>query len=114
MPYIKQILRDEIDPEISQLMASICDAILLDGYHTLATENLELGQSKLDGVMNYVITRLMKGFYTDGVDAGGIPITNYYRVNRAVGVLECAKTEFERKVVAPYEDQKKMENGDVQ
>jgi len=30
-----------------------------------------------------------------------------------MGVLECIKQEFYRRAVAPYEDKKKEENGDV-
>ena len=33
--------------------------------------------------------------------------------NTIMGVLECAKAEFYRRVLAKYEDAKKDENGDV-
>jgi hypothetical protein len=38
---------------------------------------------------------------------------NYARANACVGALECAKQEFYRRVVAPYEDAKIAQNGDV-
>jgi hypothetical protein len=34
-------------------------------------------------------------------------------VNDVVGALDGAKAEFQRRVVAPYEDKKIRENGDV-
>ena len=56
-----------------------------------------------DGELNYVITKIMKEVY---------PL-RYYHINKAIGVLECIKQEFYRRVAAPYEDQKMKENGDV-
>jgi len=98
LPYIKQEMRKEIDGKIETLMHAI-DSITID--------------NQLDGCLNYVFTKMLKHFYTDGIDQGGIPMSNYYRLNRAVGLVECVKTEFERKVVAQYEDQKEFENGSV-
>ena len=37
----------------------------------------------------------------------------YQTINDIVGALEGAKAEFQRRVVAPYEDRKRIENGDV-
>jgi hypothetical protein len=37
----------------------------------------------------------------------------YFHINKAVGVLECVKLEFYRRVAAPYEDEKIKESGDV-
>jgi hypothetical protein len=57
----------------------------------------------IDGHLNYVVTRIIKGIY---------PL-RYYHINKAVGVLECIKMEFYRRVAAPYEDTKIEQNGDV-
>ncbi len=38
---------------------------------------------------------------------------SYQGINDIIGVLECAKQEFYRRVAAPYEDKKIKENGDV-
>lgn len=57
-----------------------------------------------DGEMNYVITKLLLNFY-DGY--------GYQAYNRAMGVLECAKQEFYRRKIAPYEDEKIKQNGDI-
>lgn len=37
----------------------------------------------------------------------------YATVNEIIGALECAKQELYRRVIAPYEDEKIKENGDV-
>lgn len=58
------------------------------------------------GELNYIITKLVH-FY---VLRKGL---NYTHLNDVVGVLESAKAEFQRRVVAKYEDSKIIENGDV-
>lgn len=61
------------------------------------------------GELNYAVTRLLVDFL--GLEEGGT--ISYESLNTAVGALECAKLELYRRVAAPYEDQKKEENGDV-
>ncbi len=58
------------------------------------------------GQLNYQITCLLDVYMT-------INGKNYQVMNDIVGALEGAKAEFQRRVVAPYEDQKIIENGDV-
>lgn len=38
---------------------------------------------------------------------------SYNTLNEVIGVLECVKLELYRRIVAPYEDTKIAENGDV-
>lgn len=58
------------------------------------------------GELNYVITRLVHRMVA--------ALGESYRVyNVMVGVLECVKLELYRRKVAPYEDKKIEENGDV-
>lgn len=58
------------------------------------------------GELNYAITRLCNNYLFDK----GL---RYATLNEIVGVLECAKLEFYRRMAAGYEDKKKDENGDV-
>ena len=58
---------------------------------------------EVDGEVNYVVTKMLKEVYS----------LRYFNLNRAVGVLECIKLEFYRRVAAPYEDRKIEESGDV-
>lgn len=58
------------------------------------------------GELNYAITTLCLD-YLEGGDK------DYAALNEIVGALECAKLEFYRRAVSPYEDQKKSDNGDV-
>lgn len=59
-----------------------------------------------DGELNYTISLLMhKQLILRGI--------NYQNMNNLIGSLECAKNEFLRTVVAPYEDKKRNENGSV-
>jgi hypothetical protein len=60
------------------------------------------------GELNYVLTVQCLTF----LSYGGGPVT-YEKLNAIVGALECAKQEFLRRMVAPYEDKKIAENGDV-
>lgn len=87
MPYIK--MEDRVKYE--EVLKALID--ILKG----------LPVERIDGELNYVITRLLKESY---------PL-RYFNLNRAVGVLECAKLEYYRRVVAPYEDVKIRESGDV-
>ena len=58
------------------------------------------------GQLNYHISMLLRAY----VDKHGLC---YGSINDVVGVLESAKAEFQRRVVAPYEDKKIQENGDL-
>ncbi len=87
MPYIKPERRKVYDPMIVDLVV------------TLRCADVD----KMDGELNYVITKVLKSVYGP----------SYFDLNRAVGVLECIKQEFYRRVVAPYEDRKRKEWGDV-
>ena len=59
------------------------------------------------GELNYMITFLIRTYMEN---TGGL---SYTKANEIVGVLDCAKMEFYRRVVFPYEQQKQYENGDV-
>jgi predicted type IV restriction endonuclease len=61
-------------------------------------------EEERDGHINYIVTVLLKRLYQP---------PNYRRYNKAIGVLECIKMEFYRRMVGPYEEEKISENGDV-
>lgn len=88
MPYIKKEERAGFDNAINSLLEE------LEGKP----------RDEVDGCLNYIITRLIKGVYKNA---------KYFNYNSAIGVLECAKQEFYRRVVADYEDEKRKENGEV-
>lgn len=58
------------------------------------------------GELNYAITRLVARFTAKH----GLC---YDTLNAVVGVLDSAKVEYQRRIVAPYEDEKLRDNGDV-
>jgi hypothetical protein len=58
------------------------------------------------GDLNYMISVMAKAY----IDAKGL---RYEHLNAVVGALDSCKAEFQRRVVAPYEDLKTAENGDV-
>lgn len=86
MPYINKNSRDFLDYIIDDLIGAF-------NQHDISR----------DGSLNYVISSVINNLYD----------TNYTDLNAAIGVLECAKMELYRRVVAPYEDTKIIENGDV-
>ena len=88
MPYIAQHARKQLDPSIEELASKIRDRVD--------------GESR-DGWLNYAITKLLLALYEE----------SYTEYNAAIGVLECAKNEFYRRAVEPYEDRKIKQNGDV-
>jgi hypothetical protein len=57
------------------------------------------------GQLNYLITTIIE----DQVFGN----ESYTKFNEIIGVLECVKQEFYRRVVIPYEEKKKEQNGDV-
>jgi len=58
------------------------------------------------GDMNYMITTLVDAY----LQRKGL---KYEHISAMIGVLECAKLEMYRRLAAPYENQKILENGDV-
>lgn len=69
-------------------------------------EDLEAGGRPTDaGELNYAVTILVRRYL------GRTP--RYADYNEAVGALESAKLELYRRMVAPYEDEKIKQNGDV-
>jgi len=88
MPYIAPERRPAYDPAIADLVAKLREAPV----------------EKLDGDLNYVITRLL---------LGGIDKPSYFSYNARLGVLEACKLEFFRRHVATYEDEAIVRNGDL-
>jgi len=87
MPYIKPDSRLPYEPPLTALIA-------------------EAGKSRFDpGHLNYLVSRLINAAF----EANHC----YAEANKLLGVLEAAKLEFYRRKVAPYEDVKITENGDV-
>jgi len=83
MPYIKQYEREMID-----------DLLLLPW---------EIEPPLTSGQLNYLITKVLLETKPK----------RYADYNNLIGVLECVKLEMYRQAVAPYEDKKRKENGDV-
>ena len=63
----------------------------------------KLPKDAKSGHLNYIITKLLHMT---------IPI-RYNDYNNLIGMLECAKMELYRRKIAPYEDIKIEQNGDV-
>jgi len=57
------------------------------------------------GELNFLITTIIRDYYNNE--------QCYQSINDIVGALEGAKLEFYRRVAAPYEDTKIIQNGDV-
>jgi hypothetical protein len=87
MPYIPKNQRPTLDTVTDPLIKHLAS----------------LPQEEQDGALNYTFTRIIKQIYP----------TRYRHLNRALGVLSAVTQELYRRVVAPYEDEKIKENGDV-
>ena len=88
MPYITQKKRDRLEPLIVKF------------------KDLMRQEEISDGELNYLITRICIYFGRWGGKS-------YTRLNMVAGVLTCVFAEYNRREVAPYEDKKKKDNGDV-
>lgn len=87
MPYIRPERRIELDAVLGPIK-----------YH--------ISNNPKPGELNYIITSLVQSYYA-------VWSRGYADFNDILGILECAKFEFYRKVIAPYEEKKCRENGDV-
>ena len=87
MPYVKQYKRNKYE-KILQELVKILKA---------------LPPEEIDGELNYVVSKILREIY---------PL-RYFHINKAIGVLECIKLEYYRRVAAPYEDLKIEETGDI-
>lgn len=67
---------------------------------------LDYMDASTPGQLNYLMTLLVHEY----VNRQG---RSYQAYNDAVGALECCKLELYRRLIAPYEDEKIKENGDV-
>ena len=89
MPYIKTEQRSKLEPSIRTIVRIIRDN----------------PPANIAGLLNYVITKIVVSIWDTW--------PRYTVGNALVGALECAKAEFYRRHLAPYEDLKIKENGDV-
>lgn len=90
MPYIKQETRDELDKIIRDLVLKIDDV----SYRHNTTAS---------GILNYCIFKICELSHEE----------KYADYNAMIGMMECCKLELYRRLLAPYEDKKIKENGDV-
>lgn len=88
MPYVDNATRQLLEPGLEAVACRIAKM-----------------QSARPGDMNYAISALIKKVYGTKL--------RYADYNEIIGVLEDAKLEFYRSRVAPYEDKKILEHGDI-
>ncbi len=88
MPYITQSKRKPIDDAVTKVAIAI----------------MSLPDKDSDGAFNYAVTRLILIVFGK---------TGYGNFVRVAGSLEEIKAEYRRRMVAPYEDMKKDQNGDA-
>jgi hypothetical protein len=63
------------------------------------------------GELNYLLTQIVLEYLIGNKETNYN--ANYQRYNDAMGALEGCKLELYRRAIAPYEDKKIQENGDV-
>jgi len=91
MPYIKSEDRKLIDDEIDDLVGQL----------------MSFNENEIEGILNYVITQIInKTMLSYGK-------WRYYKINRVMGILECVKQEFYRRLAGPYENKAIEKNGDL-
>mgnify|MGYP001227289921 CR=1 FL=1 len=95
MPYIKENARKELDDCIESMVDC-----LTHGNEELTSEEFTV----ICGEINYTFSRII---------AKTMGHVSYTKIAIATGVLENIKQEFYRRVAAPYEDKKIVQNGDI-
>ena len=86
MPYIDQEQRRDVRNPVNRLIMELRD-----------------GEHGRNGMLNYIVTELCVGMEPSCYD----------EYNDLIGVLECVKLELYRRMVVPYEEKKRCDNGDV-
>lgn len=86
MPYIEQERRDKFEKVINELLSA--------NINDLSS-----------GDINYIISSLIWKLFENN--------RSYSAINQIVGIIECVKLEFYRRLAAPYEDEKIVKNGDI-
>ena len=86
MPYVILPDRTPVDPYVDQIVDKV----------------------KSYGQLNYAITKIVLGYARTYY-----PKAKYSAAVVVMGTLVCVGMEFYRRFVAPYEDEKRNQNGDV-
>ncbi len=95
MPYISEIQRNYVDEELDALIKNLIE---MDN------------EDMLPGMVNYCISKMLWSLCGKGHPEG---VRRYHRMNAMIGALQCAQLELYRRVIAPYEDKKIKESGDI-
>lgn len=66
-----------------------------------------------DVILDYLFQKTVKRAITNEDIKGWKDKIKFSTYSHAIGVLECVKLELYRRMIAPYEDRKCEENGDV-
>jgi len=99
MPYIKPERRQKIDNDVASLLAT------LDELHQDDGNALKTGMTFVGGDLNYALSRIIWTLFEAR--------KNYATAAELVATLDCVKMEFYRRKVAPYEDEKAEQHGDL-
>lgn len=83
MPYIKENDRDFFNPSLDEIVDSIQNP----------------------GDVCYCVYYMLKKVFEKD--------KKFKTISSLIGEIECAKMEFYRRIVVPYEDKKIIENGDI-
>lgn len=79
-----------------------------DKDRSMFYEAVHLGaDARCAGDLNYIFTKVALGYIYDKGE-------KYQNYNDIIGALEGCKLELYRRHIAPYEDEKIKENGDVE
>jgi hypothetical protein len=97
VPYIKPQQREKLASSIENLAKAVEEVV--------STQE----EANVAGLLNYTITE----FLIEVLEKDFIEKVNYHRHNEIIGMLESCKLEWYRRNVAPYEDEKIKQNGDV-
>jgi len=95
MPYVSEVARRHLAPYLDDLIQ------LLEHKNTVQTP----------GELTYLLYRIMLAYLTGiNIQTGG---QSYGTLSEVLACVESAKLEFYRRKIAPYEDLKIGQNGDL-
>jgi len=99
MPYLVEAQREELERH--------------GGLNDLINYTNSMSLKNLVGTINYVVFKIVKQWLKNDLGLTS-KRKNYFALCAILGTVICCALELYRRVVAPYEDDKIVENGEVE
>jgi len=102
----------QVNGDLNYLLYALCKRYIKPSYNNYKKYITKLYLRNHNLTFMGDLPEILYGFYFNYVN--GHEKEEYKRVNNLIGELECCVFEIYRRLIAPYEQKKIIENGDVE